>query len=401
MIEPSSDCSELYQPLRADTLNDPYPTFQLLLREAPIFWHEDLFAWVLSRHRDCLHVLVDPETFTRDRRKLGRPVPVEGMTIQSLDPPDQLPLRRAILRAIRHTDYEGVSNRACDELEFQLSRQPIGRQFDFKSAVAAPAALRFACDLVGMSNLTVENYYPMFLSLTRSMDSALESSRYDEGIAATNQLNEYIDDAMASTKAGSVIHNLLSVPEVLEMPKAYVRNTISACFNAAYSTAYSTMSSFLLLVLNRPELIDQILEAENTNVCVQELLRFICPAQSTRRYATRDIVIDGFKIRQNDPIFTLMAAANRDPDVFNCPNEIDFQRSHNLHLAFGLGPHHCVGATPAGAFLLAYVERLVDWGLDFALAGEPSWLDTFTLRCLDTLPLVRKRDSASVRNDSR
>src|SRR5262249_15545665 len=108
MTGPRPYRSDLYQPLRAETLSDPYPIFRRLGREAPVMWHDDLFAWVLSRSRDCRQVLQNPAKFTRDRRKLGRPVPVEGMTIQSLDPPEQIPLRRAMLRAIQRTDIASV-----------------------------------------------------------------------------------------------------------------------------------------------------------------------------------------------------------------------------------------------------------------------------------------------------
>jgi len=397
MTEQRPDRSDLYQPLRTEALSDPYPTFRRLQREAPVLWHDDLFAWVLSRNHDCRQVLQDPAKFTRDRRKLGRPVPVEGMTIQSLDPPDQIPLRHALLRAIRRTDLASVCSEAAEELEHRLVRQPVGGPFDFMSQVAAPVAMRFACHLVGMPDLASEAYFSIFLRLTRAMDSALASDSYDAGVEATWELNDLIGRAEAVAPPRSVIHELHSVAGVAEMPADYVRNTISATFNAAYSTAYSSMGSFLALALERPGLARQTVDTGHVAIGVQELLRFTSPAQSTRRYATRDTVIGGMVIRQNDPILTLMAAANRDPEVFERPDSIVLDRSPNPHLAFGSGAHHCVGARPAGEFLGHFVRRLAECESKLAAAGSPKWLNTFTLRCLDQLPVERKGWSAADR----
>lgn len=400
MTGPWPDRSDIYQPLRAETLSDPYHTFRRLRLEAPVMWHDDLFAWVLSRNRDCRHVLQNSAKFTRDRRKLGRPMPAEGMTIQSLDPPDHIPLRRAVLRAIRRSNMAAVCREACNELDRRLLHQPVGCPFDFMSQAAAPAAMRFACRMVGMPDLSPETYSSIFVRLTRSMDSALEPHRYDLGVEATLELNAMIDDATPMAEPLSVIHELYAEPGVAEMPAAYVRNTISATFNAAYSTAYSSMGSFLLLAQERPGLARQVVATGNVSVGVQELLRFTSPAQSTRRYATCDTVIGGATIGAHDPVLTLMAAANRDPDVFECPDDIVLDRSPNPHLAFGSGPHHCVGALPVAEFLGTYVERLADWESKLALTGAPSWLDTFTLRCLDQLPVARKEGSATDRPHS-
>lgn len=394
MTEPWPARSDLYQPLRAETLCDPYPSFRRLLLEAPVFWHDDLFAWVLSRNKDCRQVLQDPVRFTRDRRKLGRPVPTEAMTIQSLDPPDQLLLRRALLRSIRRTDLNFVCHQACDELERHLTRQPAGHTFDFMSEVAAPAAMRFACGLVGMTDLAPEKYSSIFMRLTRAMDSALDPDRHDVGVEATQELNDLIDAATSSAQPGTIIYELYAIPGVSEMLAAYVRNTISATFNAAYSTAYSAMGSVLALALSRPGLCKQVVNTGDVAVGVQELLRYISPAQSTRRYATSDTVIGGVTIRQNDPILTLMAAANRDPDVFDRPDDLMLGRTPNPHLSFGSGPHHCVGAIPAAMFLVMFVERAARWESELVPADMHSWLESFTLRCIDRLPLTRRQGIA-------
>jgi cytochrome P450 len=384
-------CSgNLYDPLSPDTLSNPFPIFRRLQRETPVLWHDGLYAWVLSRYDDCREVLQHPARFTRDRRKLGRPVPVEGMTIQSLDPPDQIALRQAVLHALQRTNTANACREACDEFERCLSRQPDGRVFDFMLEAAAPAAMRFACCLVGVPEMPPKAYQSIFLRLTRAMDSALDPRRKDAGQEATLELNQIIDNARTAAEPGSMIHELYAVSGVTEMQSAYVRNTISATFNAAYSTAYSSMGSFVVLALERQGLAKEIVDTGTVTVGVNELLRFTSPAQSTARYAACDMVIRGVKIQQNDPIVTLMAAANRDPEVFERPQDLVLDRTPNPHLAFGYGPHHCVGAHPAERFLSRFIDRLAAWESMLSLAGIPTWLDTATLRCFDSLPVSRR-----------
>ena len=383
------DGTLLYQPLNPDTLANPFPIFQRLQRETPVFWHDGLYAWVLSRYDDCRRVLQHPEQFTRDRRKLGRHVPDDEITIQALEPPAQTALRQSVLHALKRADTTAACHAAVDSFERGLNSQPEGRPFDFMSSVAAPAAMRFACSLMGVLDMSPESYRSTFLRLTRAMDRDVYSLHRGAGVEATRELNGVIDAARATARPGSMIHELYAVPDVEEMHPAYVRNTISAAFNAAFSTAYSSMGSFLALCLERRDLARQIVATGRVPLGVSELLRFTSPAQSTARYATCDTVIDGVNVRQNDPIITLMAAANRDPEVFEHPDELLLDRWPNPHLSFGYGPHHCVGAKPAEEFLCHFVVRLADWESRLTPAASPTWLDTATLRCLGTLQLSR------------
>lgn len=381
------DFSTVYRPLHHRTLEDPYPIYGRLLREAPIFWHNGLFAWVLSRHRDCQRVLQNPHVFTRDRGKLGRPADEGELSIQTVDPPLLIELRQAIMQSLRRINVVDASTNALDIMESCLDSQPKGQPFDFMARVAGPVAIRFACELVGLSEVSAETYKPIFLRLTRAMDREVYATNRHEGVKATMQLNGMIDVAMTSARPKSMIYELFRVGGTAEMLPSYVRNTVSAAFNAAFSTAYSSMGGFLLLCMENRGLAREIADGGQLALSTNELLRFTSSAQCTARFAICDTEISGVKIRKNDPIVTLMAAANRDPEVFDRADELVLNRSPNRHLSFGYGPHHCVGAKPAEEFLGAFILRLAQWEAKLNLAAKPSWLDTATLRCLDTLPL--------------
>ena len=104
------------------------------------------------------------------------------------------------------------------------------------------------------------------------------------------------------------------------------------------------------LLRARPELLDS---------AVEEILRWVSPIICFRRTATRDTEIRGQRIAAGDRVLMLYQSANRDEDAWVGPDRFDVTRSPNPHLAFGIGPHFCLGANLARAELKAMVRELV------------------------------------------
>lgn len=399
--KPIQNGSEIYSPFHSNTVADPFPVFRKLQNEAPVVWHDGFFAWVVSRYDDCKRILGTSSSFVRDPAKLlgiGDINP-NNLTIQEHDPPEPLLqiLRQELVYAMGNVNLQDICREAGEVFSQCLVNQPNNRSFDFMPNVAAPTALTFACRLIGVSEVLVETYEPIFIRITRAMDSSLNEELHKPGVDATKELQRIITEAQSLPIPGSVIYELNKNPLVKELPAGYVSNTISAMFNAAYSTAYTSMGSFLALSFERPGLAQQIVDSGEINKGVNELLRFTSPAQLTMRYCSQDTTISGVKISKKDRLITLMGAANRDPARFNRPDDLILNRSPNPHLSFGWGAHFCIGAAPAKMFLESYVQLLAHWEPKLKLAGELSWLDTATLRCLKHLPVLRLAHNSRVR----
>jgi cytochrome P450 len=91
---------------------------------------------------------------------------------------------------------------------------------------------------------------------------------------------------------------------------------------------------------------------------VEELLRFTSVALHALRTACEDVVVEGHLIRQGTRVVVWLPAANRDEMAFSAPDALDLQRTHNPHLAFGYGPHYCIGARLARLEIKALLLRL-------------------------------------------
>jgi cholest-4-en-3-one 26-monooxygenase len=134
------------------------------------------------------------------------------------------------------------------------------------------------------------------------------------------------------------------------------------------------------LLRRRPELIDR---------AVEEILRYVSPIICFRRTTTRDTQIGGHAIRAGERVLLLYQSANRDEAVFADPEAFDVSRDPNPHLAFGIGPHFCLGANLARLELRVMIQDLVDRFPDMHLApgAVPERVASTLVRGIASLPV--------------
>lgn len=376
-----------FKPLHPTTLADPFAEFARLRESAPVHWYDQLGAWVLSRHADCHEVLRNSAVFARDPRRAWREMPEERRNIQTQDPPEQLELRQAVMRALHSQDIAGVTARAATDLRRDIERRSGSGPFNLMEP-AAEAAITVINSIVGSVEHDVASYAPIFRGLTRAMDSGIDPSRLDAGRAAGEALSASVRTWFTAEPRAGMIATLQSNPAIAGVPEHYVHNTMGGVFNAGFSTLYASTGSIVRLLLQRRDVLGQLTDEVTASTGVHELLRFTSPAQATSRFVVSDTEIGGVGIPAGSTVVTLLAAANRDPLAFDRPDDLVVYRSPNPHLAFAWGPHVCLGAQLATAWAGEVVRMLRDLGPSIALAEHPSYLDSATLRTLVDLPVV-------------
>jgi cytochrome P450 len=120
---------------------------------------------------------------------------------------------------------------------------------------------------------------------------------------------------------------------------------------------------------------------------VDELLRFVSPVQHFRRTATEDTVLGDQHVRAGDKVVVWYGAANRDPEVFADPHRLDLQRDPNPHLAFGVGPHFCLGSHLAKLELVEMLSALLDRAPRLELDGVPTRVASNFINGISSLPV--------------
>ena len=129
---------------------------------------------------------------------------------------------------------------------------------------------------------------------------------------------------------------------------------------AGNETTRNAISGGMLALMNDRSQLDLLrAKPELMDSAVEEILRYVSPIICFRRTATRDTEIRGQKIAAGQRVLMLYQSANRDEDVYANPDRFDVTRSPNPHLAFGIGPHFCLGANLARAELKVMVQELI------------------------------------------
>jgi cytochrome P450 len=125
-------------------------------------------------------------------------------------------------------------------------------------------------------------------------------------------------------------------------------------------TSANLIGSIVLVLCERPDLQDRVRrDPRLVPALIEEVLRLEPPAAMLFRTATRDVEIAGQKIRKGDKVGLFFGAANRDPAVFERPDEVDIDRPRNPHLSFGVGVHRCVGSNLARLQVRVAIEQLL------------------------------------------
>ena len=120
-------------------------------------------------------------------------------------------------------------------------------------------------------------------------------------------------------------------------------------------------------LIDNPHLLDNALE---------EFLRVFPPTQGNVRRATADVMVAGHQVKEGEQVFMSYAAANRDPDEYENPHDVDFRRDNIRHLSFGLGPHRCLGSHVARLQSKTMLQVLFEKAPDYELVENEVELAT-------------------------
>jgi cytochrome P450 len=217
---------------------------------------------------------------------------------------------------------------------------------------------------------------------------------YDKASEAAAVFTEYLAD-LAEQRRRRPQNDLLSALVAVEDQGEHLTAnelyaTSSLLFVAGHETTINLIGNGTLALLRHP---DQLaLLKENMGLmktAVEEFLRYDSPVQMTSRMALEEIEYKGHIFQRGAQVAFLLGAANRDPERFENPSQLDITRQKNQHLSFGGGIHYCLGAPLArleGEIALSTLLRRMP---NLQLATEtPEFNDNYLLRGLKSLPLT-------------
>jgi len=225
--------------------------------------------------------------------------------------------------------------------------------------------------------------------VARGMDRFFSSEEVTNGLRGIDGYVRGLVEAARTTQGDDLVHALLGA--AYHGDRLSDDEIVALCTALVFGGHETTVNLFangLLALLRDPEQTGTFREGRvSADAAVDELLRFDAPAQLISRTAVVDFEWDGRGIRRGDTILGCIGAANRDPDVFDAPDDLRLARDPNPHLSFGLGTHFCPGAQLSRLEARVALPALLARFPDIRLAGEPVRRPTAVLRGLERLPI--------------
>lgn len=363
-----------FDPYSPENDADPFPAYQRLREEFPLFWCEEAGMWVFSRYDDILNALQDWRTFSSAKGNLVDELPGRaGATLGSTDPPRHDRLRaliqKAMLKSALEHAVEPLRGATCGHLEALRDRDT----FDFVGEFSARVTVDLIFSLFELPDVGREEVREKAVLMTQT-DPVLRGKGPDQ-LAAFQWMAAYAENLVQERKKApgdDLLSNFITAEiDGEKLLDKEVQLTVTTLIMAGIES----LSGFLaMLGYNLATFHDarRALVANPSLIpdAIEESLRYNTSAQRFRRCLTRDFEVHGKTMKAGDFVMLCYGSANRDHRKFDDPDTYDIGRKPKGHLGFGGGVHACLGSALARLACKAATEELLTAFPEFGLAEE-------------------------------
>ena len=390
---------------------DPHPEYRWLRANRPVCWDERHELWVLSRHADISYVSTHPELFCSGRGI--RPTQSVDLSLVGLDGERHLRQRRLINQGFSPRMIRAMEPRVRQVVAEVLDRVAERSSCDFVADIAVPVPLVVIAELMG---LPVEDRVQLGHWSDRMMGGEGRGDPEDPHLLdAAAAFGEYVgylsgiveDRRQAYRRGGSLPDDVISVlvgadeEGVLESNDELTHDELTmflvVLLVAGNETTRNAISGGMWALRQFPDQWGRL--AEDPGVLptmADEICRFVSPVISFARTTTEATELGGQQIAEGEKVLLLYQSANRDEDVFIDPGELHLDRKPNPHLAFGVGPHVCMGINLARLEIRVLFEELVRRFPDMAVApgATARYGEHALVHAIESLPVEYTPSSA-------
>jgi len=369
----------------AEVVADPYPFFAEERARHEVAWHEPSQMYLTFSHATVSTV--------QRTRTLGRlwhdKQPADYLEPFNLlhrnqmmenEPPEHTRLRRPVASAFARGHVERLRPRVR-ELAHRLLDEVDG-DFDLIEAYAEPLPVLVIAELLGVPASHAPQLRDWSQAIVRMYEPAPPPAVVDAAVSAATDFAGLVRELIAERKQRPV-DDLISDLVATGLTEDEQVAAVVLLLNAGHEASVNVFGNGAVAMLRRG-----LRPGADVALTVEEMLRFDSALQLFERTATEPVPVGDVVVEPGQKIAALLGAANRDPAVFDRPDEVDVDRDPNPHLAFGVGVHFCLGAPLARMELVESVGALFDRYPGLALAGEPESRGTFVLRGFRRVPVT-------------
>jgi cytochrome P450 family 142 subfamily A polypeptide 1 len=355
--------------------SQPFGDWAWLREHAPIYRDRVNDVWALTRYADVLAAEKDPATFSNRRgpRPHGDHLPM----MIAMDDPQHGRRRKLVSRGFtpkRVRDHEATVRRICGDIVDRVA--PRG-ECDFVWDIAAPLPLLLIADLLGFPPESYDDLLRWSDDLIRATNADPPQEIAEAGLEAMLAFREFQLGVIADRRSRPLQDDLVSILCYAEIDgerlddESIIQESLLILIGGDETSRHVLTDGMLALLAHPDQLAILRDDPDAMELGVEELLRWVTPIKNMARTVTRDVELHGETLHEGDQLVLMYPSANRDAAVFTDPDRFDVRRYPNPHLAFGFGPHFCMGASLARLELQVMFSEVLRRLPDLHLAGDP------------------------------
>lgn len=350
---------------------DPWSKYDELRSKCPVA-HTEAHGgfWVLSRYADVVRVAKDDLTFSSVPTTVIPDSGVYNLIPLQSDPPDLQRYRAALAPFFTPQAMQAQESR-IRKFTTACIDSFIGRGYcDLVTELANPVPSMTALEMIGFDPADWHDFAGPLHQLSYFADGSPERNRALEDIARMDgRIEMAISDRRRQPRDDAISRLVEYRNDGVAFTDRELHGLVKMLVFGGLDTTMASTSNALLYLSEHPEQRQRLIDDPALIPgAIEELLRYEAPVHAFARNVTTDTEIGGERVCAGEKVYMLWASANRDPDQFENPDEVDFERRPNRHLTFGIGGHRCLGAPLARLemkiMLEEVLQRLPDFRID-------------------------------------
>ena len=341
-----------------------------LRRDDPVHWDAANGWWLLTRHADVREVSRCPETFSSEPRGPWH-VTEYHFSMQAMDGERHRRHRGVVSRAFTPRLVARLEERAERYADEAIDALHGRRSAEFVEELAVPVPLRIIADMIGVADADLGRFRVWSDALVLAGGGHGDEAAVAEtmrlmgdflgwlGEAVERRRREPGDDVL-SLIVRAAEEGVLDGDARLHLDGDEIRDFALFLLVAGNETTRNAIAQGMLALFEHPAQRARLAADESLwATAADEIARWTSPVRAMRRVALQDTTLGGRAIRAGDSVVMVYASANRDEAVFDEPHRFRVDRSPNEHLAFGFGPHYCLGANLARMEIRAVLRKVL------------------------------------------
>ena len=349
---------------------DPYPLWERMRHEAPVFYDKRLNAWLLTRYEDCVDAFSNHTDFSNQlySKTLGV---VFGPTMLDKDGHEHVVQRRIVAPEFVGKRFEPYYEAIDRNARNLIDNFPDSGVVDLVNAFTTRLPVNVIVDMLGMDQSDHDRFHEWYttmmagLSVKDLLESQFSSEKQNLGILAHEELADYVAPIIEDRKSCPV-NDLISKivhaeAEGQKLTLTEIQAFISLLLVAGGETTDKGIANMWTQLLLNPDQLEAVLDDhELFDAVFSEMMRHSPPVPGQLRYSINEVTFSGVTIPSNQAVYIQLASANSDESIFSDPRSFNIEREdlhlskerkmgHHGdegrygHLGFGLGKHFCLG----------------------------------------------------------